>query len=153
MKSTFAAMMLTAVQAAYLPLAFAGSPTTPTDQSALPPLGHKAPSMHPHLEGPERVAGPDGPGFAVISDLEQLDRLYADAGRETEMASIYHDILNRSQDPFIRHFVYDSLVRMQLRPANPDQAIATLRTSLTEDLSAASKLSPRDASDHSKQAD
>jgi hypothetical protein len=43
-------------------------------------------------------------------------------------------VLNKTQDPMLRHFIYESLAREQLKPANPDQAIATLRTSLAEDI-------------------
>jgi hypothetical protein len=38
--------------------------------------------------------------------------------------------------------VYDALARNQLRPANADQAIATIRTSLDEDLTALAKRPP-----------
>ncbi|WP_144109860.1 hypothetical protein [Paraburkholderia sp. BCC1886] len=91
-----------------------------------------------HGEGPHEH-GPMGPGFAVINDLEQLRRLYAMTGHESDIIAVYHDVLNKTQDPMLRHFVYDSLAREQLKPANPDAAIATLRTSLAEDLVAASK--------------
>ncbi len=80
-----------------------------------------------------------GPGFAVINDLEQLRRLYAMSGHEGEIIAVYHEVLNKTQDPMLRHYVYDSLAREQLKPANPDQAIATLRTSLSEDLVAANR--------------
>lgn len=85
------------------------------------------------------MMGPRGPAFAVINDLEQLRRLYAMSGHEGEIVAVYHDVLSKTQDPMLRHYVYDSLAREQLKPANPDQAIATLRTSLAEDLTAANK--------------
>jgi hypothetical protein len=78
----------------------------------------------------------------VINDLEQLRRLYAMSGREGEIVAVYHDVLNKTQDPMLRHYVYDALAREQLKPADADQAIATLRTSLSEDLVSANK-SPR----------
>jgi hypothetical protein len=94
----------------------------------------------PHEHGPRGpMMAPPGPGFAVVNDLEQLRRLYAMAGREGEIVAVYHDVLSKTQDPMLRHYVYDSLAREQLKPANPDQAIATLRTSLAEDLTAANK--------------
>ncbi|WCM23984.1 hypothetical protein NDK50_24395 [Paraburkholderia bryophila] len=106
-------------------------------------------SMHEHDHGggpqrgdgapPHGPMGPRGAGFAVINDLEQLRRLYAMNGHEGEIVAVYHDVLSKTQDPMLRHYVYDSLAREQLKPANPDQAIATLRTSLSEDLAAASK--------------
>lgn len=97
---------------------------------------HRGDVLPPH--------GPMGPGFAVVNDLEQLRRLYAMTGHEGDIVAVYHEVLNKTQDPMLRHYVYDSLAREQLKPANPDQAIATLRTSLTEDLAAANKL-PRGA--------
>lgn len=85
--------------------------------------------LPPHL--PPHPAGPD---FAVVNDLEQLHRLYAMSGRESQIVAVYHEVLNRTQDPMLRHYVYDSLARIQLKPVNVDQAIATLHTSLNEDL-------------------
>jgi hypothetical protein len=109
------------------------------DGMPLPPPA----AMH---DGGPRVDGPPGhgpmmghpsPAFAVINDLEQLRRLYALNGHEGEIVAVYHDVLNKTQDPMLRHYVHDSLAREQLKPANPEQAIATLRTSLAEDLAAA----------------
>ncbi|MFT4069209.1 hypothetical protein [Paraburkholderia sp.] len=85
------------------------------------------------------MMGPRGPGFAVIQDLEQLRHLYAMTGHEGEILAVYRDVLSKTQDPMLRHYVYDSLAREQLKPANPEQAIATLRTSLAEDLATANK--------------
>ena len=91
----------------------------------------------PH--GPMGMMGPHGPSFAVINDLEQLRRLYALSGHPGDIVAVYHDVLSKTQDPMLRHYVYDSLAREQLKPANPEQAISTLRTSLSEDLAAANK--------------
>ncbi|MGF6917012.1 hypothetical protein [Paraburkholderia sp. 40] len=102
-------------------------------------------AMHdggPRGDGPPGhgpMMGHPSPAFAVINDLEQLRRLYALNGHEGEIIAVYHDVLNKTQDPMLRHYVYDSLAREQLKPANPEQAIATLRTSLAEDLVAANK--------------
>ncbi|HEX7934087.1 MAG TPA: hypothetical protein VF573_13585 [Paraburkholderia sp.] len=112
------------------------------------PRGDGTPGMH----GPHGINGPIGPGFAVINDLEQLRRLYALSGHPGEIVAVYHEVLNKTQDPLLRHYVYDSLAREQLKPANPEQAIATLRTSLSEDLAAASKpprIAPHMPSDNS----
>jgi hypothetical protein len=84
--------------------------------------------------------GPMGPAFAVVNDLEQLRRLYSMSGHESEIIAVYHDVLAKTQDPMLRHYVYDSLAREQLKPANPQEAIATLRTSLTEDLAATNRM-------------
>jgi hypothetical protein len=115
---------------------------------AMGPMGPMGP-MFP--AGPMGPIGPIGPGFAVINDLEQLRRLYALSGRPGDIVAVYHEVLNRTQDPMLRHYVYDSLAREQLKPANPDQAIATLRTSLSEDLAAANK-PPRTPFDNAPQA-
>ncbi|TDY20989.1 hypothetical protein B0G81_1168 [Paraburkholderia sp. BL6665CI2N2] len=110
-------------------------------QEAPPPAAPRSHGEPQHGDGPPPPGrmGPMGPGFAVINDLEQLRRLYAMSGHEGEIIAVYHDVLNKTQDPMLRHYVYDSLAREQLKPANPDQAIATLRTSLSEDLAAANK--------------
>lgn len=125
-------------------------------EASVPPA---SPPMHggPEHGGPEHgdgahehhgpggpMMGPRGAGFAVINDLEQLRRLYAMSGHEGEIVAVYHDVLSKTQDPMLRHYVYESLAREQLKPANPDQAIATLRTSLAEDLTAANR-QPHDA--------
>ncbi|MFM0236904.1 hypothetical protein [Paraburkholderia phytofirmans] len=117
-------------------------------QEAPPPAAPQSHGEPQHDDGPPphgRMGpmGPMGPGFAVINDLEQLRRLYAMSGHQGEIIAVYHDVLNKTQDPMLRHYVYDSLAREQLKPANPDQAIATLRTSLSEDLAAANKAPPQ----------
>ena len=109
-------------------------------QEAPPPAAPQAHGEPQRGDGPPHGRmGPMGPGIAVINDLEQLRRLYAMSGHQGEIIAVYHDVLNKTQDPMLRHYVYDSLAREQLKPANPDQAIATLRTSLSEDLAAANK--------------
>jgi hypothetical protein len=97
-----------------------------------PSHGRIGPMMSPMM-------APMGPGFAAVNDLEQLRRLYAMSGHEGDIIAVYQDVLNKTQDPMLRHYVYDSLAREQLKPAHSDQAIATLRTSLSEDLAAANK--------------
>ena len=94
-----------------------------------------------------RLAQPIVPGAVVINDLEQLHRLYAITGREDEMIDIYHGVLKETQDPMIRSYVYDSLARVQLKPAHTDDAIATLRTSLAEDLAELKKHTPTGLAD------
>jgi hypothetical protein len=116
----------------------AGASSAFAQQNGQPPF---APPFQPdHGEPPHGgFMPPHGPGAAAINDLEQLRRLYAMTGHESDMIAIYHDVLGKTQDPMLRHFVYDSLAREQLKPANPDQAIATLRTSLAEDIAAANR--------------
>jgi hypothetical protein len=79
------------------------------------------------------------PSFAVVNDLQHLQRLYDLNGRESEMRDIYHDVLLKTQVPAIRQYVYEALARNLLRPTNVDQAITTIRTSLDEDLSTLAK--------------
>jgi Spy/CpxP family protein refolding chaperone len=76
----------------------------------------------------------------VIGDLHGLERLYMQAGRSKEMASVYNDVLARSQDPRVRDYVYQRLARLQAQPANVDQAIATLRKGLDENLANEAKM-------------
>ncbi|MFM0377185.1 hypothetical protein PQQ72_09255 [Paraburkholderia strydomiana] len=130
-----AAVLTVAAMAAY---AEDSLPAPPTFHHGEAPRSDGAREPH-DATGPMGPMPPIGPGFAVINDLEQLRRLYALSGRPGDIVAVYHDVLNRTQDPMLRHYVYDSLAREQLKPANPDQAIATLRTSLSEDLAAASK--------------
>jgi hypothetical protein len=129
-----AAVLSVAATAAFADEAL-GPPPGVAQMHGAPERDEGPPSHHEH--GP--MMGPRGPGFAVINDLEQLRRLYAMSGHEGEIIAVYHDVLSKTQDPMLRHYVYDSLAREQLKPANPDQAIATLRTSLAEDLTAANK--------------
>lgn len=77
---------------------------------------------------------PHGPGFAAINDLEHLQRLYDMSGRDADMNAVYHDVLSKTHDPALRHYVYVALARNQLKPANVDQAIDTIRKSLDEDI-------------------
>lgn len=81
-----------------------------------------------------------GPGMGAFADLHALERLYREAGREKELASLYNDVLSKSQDPHLRTYVYHQLARLQARPANVDQAIATLRKSLSENLANEAKM-------------
>jgi predicted negative regulator of RcsB-dependent stress response len=76
----------------------------------------------------------------VISDLRSQERQYMEAGPTKDMTAVYNDLQARSQDPRVRNYVYHRLARLQARPANVDQAIATLRKSLDENLANAAKM-------------
>ena len=76
----------------------------------------------------------------VIGDLRGLERLYMDAGRSKELTALYNDVLTRSQNPRVRDYVYKRLARLQAQPANVDQAIATLRKGLDENLANDAKM-------------
>ncbi|MHB1271649.1 MAG: hypothetical protein ACYCZD_02590 [Rhodanobacter sp.] len=80
-----------------------------------------------------------GPRSSVIGDLRGLERLYILSGRSKDLATLYNEVLARSQDPRVRDYVYRHLARLQARPANVDQAIATLRKGLDESLANESK--------------
>ncbi len=76
----------------------------------------------------------------VIGDLRALERLYQQAGRSKDMAAVYNDVLAKSQDPRVRDYVYQRLARLQAQPTNVDQAIATLRKGLDENLANEAKM-------------
>src|SRR3954453_8515913 len=134
--------ILGAALAPAITLAAVAATTASAEENAPPPAHAQGDAPHgPHdTMEPAGPIGPMGPGFAVVNDLEQLRRLYALSGRPGDIVAVYHDVLNKTQDPMLRHYVYDSPGREQLNPANPEQAIATLRTSLSEDLAAIDKL-------------
>jgi hypothetical protein len=78
--------------------------------------------------------------MGAFSDLRSIERLYQQAGRGKEMASVYKDVLAKSQNPMLRTYVYHRLARLQAQPANVDQAIGTLRKSLDENLANEAKM-------------
>ena len=91
-------------------------------------------AMHMHRFGFE------GPRSSVIGDLHGLERLYMLSGRGKDLAALYNEVLAKSQDPHVRDYVYRHLARLQARPANVDQAIATLRKGLDESLANEAKM-------------
>lgn len=76
----------------------------------------------------------------IIGDLRDLEKLYMTAGRSKDLTAVYNDVLAKSQDPRVRSYVYHQLARLQARPANVDQAIATMRKSLDESLANEAKM-------------
>ncbi|GAB3026708.1 hypothetical protein GCM10027285_05990 [Oleiagrimonas citrea] len=88
---------------------------------------HGKHSMH-------RMGRRGGPAGAVISDLRQLSRLYRAAGKADQLPALYKDVLSKTQNPMVRNYAYDALARAQMRPRDPNAAIATLRKSLNENL-------------------
>lgn len=87
-----------------------------------------------------RLHGFDHQRSGVIGDLRGLEKLYMQAGRGKEMASVYNDVLAKSQDPHVRNYAYQRLARLQAQPTNVDQAIATLRKGLDENLANEAKM-------------
>jgi hypothetical protein len=104
--------------------------TLPAPDHASMPTRHRMPRMHM-----ER-----GPRSGAMSDLHALEHLYRNAGREKELTGIYNEVLAKSQDPRLRTYAYHRLARLQAQPANVDQAIATLRKSLSENLANEAKM-------------
>jgi predicted negative regulator of RcsB-dependent stress response len=78
--------------------------------------------------------------MGAFADLRALERLYREAGREKDMSGIYNEVLAKSQDPRLRTYAYHQLARLQAKPANVDQAAATLRKSLSENLANEAKM-------------
>ena len=99
-----------------------------------------APDHAPMRHRMHRMFMERGPGSGALSDLHALEHLYRKAGREKELAGIYNEVLSKSQDPHLRTYAYHRLARLQAEPANVDQAIATLRKSLSENLANEAKM-------------
>lgn len=145
-RTTLLASALTVLLAGSASFAIAQSmpsSNAPTAANAMSPprpampmrMGNRAPQFHGAWGhgGKRQHSG-------VISDLHGLERLYTEAGRSKDLAAVYNDVLTRSQDPRVRNYVYHRLARLQARPTNVDQAIATLRKSLDENLANAAKM-------------
>lgn len=88
--------------------------------------GHRMPGL--------RMRGEAMPARAAIGDLRQIERLYLIEGRVGALPALYKDVLAKTRNPVVRNYVYERLARAQMKPANVDQAIATLRQSLDENL-------------------
>lgn len=117
-----------------LPAAQAASPTpTSADASAAatPTAGRGGLRG---LRGERRAAMRQSPVFQTMSNLRELERLYLIDGRANEIPALYQDVLARTQNPAVRQFAYRRIARNELKPGDADQAIATLRRSLEENL-------------------
>ncbi|MBT2115407.1 hypothetical protein KK141_06740 [Dyella sp. LX-66] len=132
-----------------LSLLLAGGATYALAQDAAPP---SAPADSKNVSPPRRDAAPRAPAAPaplnlpmasaeppVLADLRELERLYTQAGRVKELPALYNAVLAKSQDPRVRTYTYHQLARAQMEPANMDQAIATLRKSLDENLAEEAK--------------
>ncbi|MCX7513764.1 hypothetical protein [Frateuria sp. STR12] len=108
----------------------------PTPHARTLPAPDHAP-MHHRMH---RMHMEHGRGMGAMSDLHALERLYRKAGREKELAGIYNEVLAKSQDTRLRTYAYHRLARLQAQPADVDQAIATLRKSLSENLANEAKM-------------
>lgn len=127
--------------------AMAMAQSAPTVPAPTHQMSTKSPSRHVahHRDHGMRHRGFDGMRGDVIGDLRGLERLYLRAGRSKDLAALYREVLTKSQDPRVRDYVYRHLARLQAQPANYDQAIATLRQGLDENLTReASMIATRD---------
>ncbi len=126
----------------------AGSASFVMAQNAPPPpsvtpsamAGKDMRAHHGDRDHGMRMHGFDHQRSGVIGDLQELGRLYMHAGRGKEMAAVYNDVLAKSQDPHVRDYAYQQLAHLQAQPANIDQAIATLRKGLDENLANEAKI-------------
>lgn len=109
---------------------------TPAHSIMRTPVTHHREGDHRRLRhgNVERMHSP------VIGDLRGLERLYIRAGRSKDLATLYREVLAKSQNPRVRDYVYRHLARLQTQPAHFDQAIATLHRSLEENLAREAKL-------------
>ncbi|MHB8584151.1 MAG: hypothetical protein ACYDAV_12975 [Gammaproteobacteria bacterium] len=86
--------------------------------------------MHRFHDGWHRL----GPAGAAIMDLKAIQRLYRFEGRRRDLVGLYHDVLSKTQNPEVRNYAYDHLARAEIKLTNTNQAVATLRQSLDENL-------------------
>lgn len=75
-----------------------------------------------------------GPVGAAIADLNGIRRLYLLEGKRQDLAELYRYVLSKTQNPALRNYAYRHLARAELQVTNTDQAIATLRQNLDENL-------------------
>jgi hypothetical protein len=115
--------------AALAPAAFAQTAAPADPPAAAAHDGHDGGWKHGHHHGMGHLAA-----RAAIHDLREIKHLYLETGRANQLPALYQDVLSKTQDPFVRNYAYQQLARAELRPADPDKAIATLRTSLNENL-------------------
>lgn len=126
-------------------VAMAQTTTPPPAQPASPPAHAAAPGWH--HGGMSPMAGMhDMRGMhrdhdnGVIGDLHALAHLYQQSGRSKEMVAVYQNVLAKSQDPRVRDYAYHHLARLETQPTNVDQAIATLKKGLDENLANEAKM-------------
>ncbi len=150
-RTTLLASSLAVLLAGATSLAFAQNSPAPTaPATASTAATHSMTSMHgtmpmhnqanSHHDRKGWSHGSQHERGGVIGDLRGLERLYMESGRSKEMIAVYNDVLTRSQNPRVRDYVYKRLARLQAQPANVDQAIATLRKGLDENLANDAKM-------------
>ena len=139
-RKTLLATTLAVLMAGSSALVMAQDTPPPAAAGAMHGNGMMGPAaQHGERHGPKdhrgmwQHGGRDEHG-GVASYLRGLERLYMMSGRSKDMAAVYNDVLAKSQDPRIRDYAYQHLARLQARPSNVDQAIATMRKGLDESL-------------------
>ncbi len=142
------ALLLACAMAPFALAQDAAAPPARNTQPAAMPMDGKTPMRgHPqqtdrghdrmramrmqHMHGMHGMHGGDR---GAAADLHALERLYRQAGRSGELTALYNEVLGKTQDPRLRTYVYHQLARQQMQPRNIDQAAATLRKSLNENL-------------------
>ena len=122
------AFVLGAVLAGGIPFAFAQSADAPRNIIVQREVTRGFPAgMHQNW----RRSGPVG---AAIADLNAMRRLYLLEGKRQNLAELYRYVLSKTQNPALRNYAYRHLARAELQVTNADQAIATLRQNLDENL-------------------
>lgn len=119
-----------------------GMSSPPAAQSWMHHPGHEGgmrPGMRPGMRHGMHglMMGPRG---AAIRDMLALEQLYRAQGHVEAVATLYRDVLARSQDPLLRNFAYARLARAEMTPRDTGAAIQTLRQALDENLKAVAAL-------------
>lgn len=84
--------------------------------------------------GERLAAAMNSPALQTLRNLRELERLYLVGGRAQEIPALYREVLQKTENPAVRQFAYRRIARHELRPADVDKSIATLRQSLDESL-------------------
>lgn len=126
------AFVLGAVLAGGIPFAFAQSADSPAGAQRSVTVQREITRGFP--AGMHRNWQRLGPVGAAIADLNGMRRLYLLEGKRQDLAELYRYVLSKTQNSTLRNYAYRHLARAELRVTNSDQAIATLRQNLDENL-------------------
>ena len=129
-----AAFLLGAVIAAGIPVAFAQSADAPAGAQRSVTVQREIARGFPAGMQENWRGLRSGPVGAAIADLNGMRRLYLLEGKRQDLADLYRYVLSRTRNPVLRNYAYRHLARAELKVTNADQAIATLRQNLDENL-------------------
>lgn len=134
------------------------NPAALTADAPMPADARPAPDARPPHAGPrEAPMGPGGmrephpfgmhPGgppevHAAIDTIDEIEGLYIDTGKASELPAFYRSVLAKTHDPMVRNVVQHRLADAQLKPAHADEAIQTLRSALDETLARLDSTTP-----------